>query len=121
MEPIYRKNQDGSQEWRVNGKLHRTDGPAFIGVNGAQYWFLYGKRHRTDGPAVIKDDGYQAWWINDKLHRTDGPAVIFKNGYQKWYIDDKCITKQVNDWMEKHDVTWPWDEEIQVQFALIFC
>jgi hypothetical protein len=93
----------------------------YINRRGTQEWKANAIRHRLDGPAVISENGYRAWFVNGKRHRTDGPAVIFKNGYQKWYIDDKCITKQVNDWMEKHDVTWPWDEEIQVQFALIFC
>ncbi len=31
--------EDGSEEWRQNGKLHRIDGkPAAIYSNGDQYW-----------------------------------------------------------------------------------
>jgi hypothetical protein len=120
MEPIYRKNQDGSQEWRVNGKLHRTDGPAIICANGHQEWRVNGELHRTDGPAIIFADGSQAWWINDKLHRTDGPAIIRKNGCQEWWINGKYINQIVEQWAEKQGATWPWDSETQAQFVLTF-
>ena len=44
--------------WRLNGKLHRTDGPAHIGYYESgelrcEAWWLNGKHHRTDGPAFI--------------------------------------------------------------------
>ena len=35
-EPMY--------EHRVNGKLHREDGPAIKFAGGSKYWFLNGKR-----------------------------------------------------------------------------
>jgi len=55
---------DGTQDWFLNGKLHRTDGPAVIWTDGAQEWFLNGKLHRTDGPAVIWFDGARFWYLN---------------------------------------------------------
>ena len=37
------KLPDGTQEWRVDGKLHRLDGPAIIGADGRKEWWIYGK------------------------------------------------------------------------------
>ena len=46
--------------WKINGKLHRDDGPACIeGIstenpNGTYHaYYKYGKRHRDDGPSYI--------------------------------------------------------------------
>ena len=52
------------KSWCLNGKLHRTDGPAAELANGDKYWYQNGKRHRTDGPAVELADGDKAWYIN---------------------------------------------------------
>jgi hypothetical protein len=84
--------------WKMDGKRHRTDGPAVIRADGTQAWYLDNKRHRTDGPAVIDSDGYQVWYLDGKLHRTYGPAVIRADGYQAWYLDGKEYTeKEFND------------------------
>jgi hypothetical protein len=77
---------DGLQEWYVNDKRHRTDGPAVIDADGLQMWYKDGKLHRTDGPAFIRTDGSQMWYIDGKLHRTDGPALIYADGSQEWYV-----------------------------------
>ena len=53
---------DGSKEWRVNGVLHRDDGPAVILANGTQEWRVNGKLHREDGPAVMRADGTEEYW-----------------------------------------------------------
>jgi len=93
---------DGSQNWRLNGKLHRTDGPADIRADGSQCWYLNGKQHREDGPAVIRANGSQFWWLNGQLHRTDGPAVIWADGTQNWWLNG-----------EKHRTDGPaviWDD-----------
>jgi hypothetical protein len=121
MEPEMHINRYGEQEWYLNDILHRTDGPAVIWPDGSQQWFTNGERHRIDGPAVILADGYQAWYINDKCHRTDGPAIIWPTGKQAWHINGKHITREVERWMQKQDISWPWNEEIQAQFALTFC
>jgi hypothetical protein len=57
-------------------------------------WWLNGKRHRTDGPAVIWEDGDQWWLLNDNPHRTDGPAIIRANGTQIWYLNGQVYTEQ---------------------------
>ena len=78
---------NGSKEWYLNGKPHRTDGPAKEFANGSKEWYLNGKFHRTDGPAVEHADGYKAWLLNGELHRTDGPAIEDADGYKEWWIN----------------------------------
>jgi hypothetical protein len=56
-------------------------------------WWLNGKRHRTDGPAVITANGDQEWYLNNNLHRTDGPARIWADGGQAWYLNGKLQGK----------------------------
>jgi len=35
---------DGTEEWWLDGKLHREDGPAIINANGRQEWWLDGEQ-----------------------------------------------------------------------------
>ena len=76
---------DGTEEWRLNGRLHREDGPAVVYPNGSESWWQHGRLHREDGPAVVWSDSYQAWWKNGRLHREDGPAVVWPDGRQEWW------------------------------------
>jgi len=76
--------------WKVNGKCHRENGPAYIaGIskdnpNGTYHsYYRNGKCHREDGPAIIygisKDNPngtYHAYYMNGEYHRDDGPAII---------------------------------------------
>ncbi len=77
---VYRKYyKDGSigyERYCLNDKLHREDGPAYIGYNkdGSiryEMYYLNGKQHREDGPASINYsiDGsidYEIYYLNDK-------------------------------------------------------
>jgi hypothetical protein len=54
----------GTKEWRLNGKLHREDGPAYEHHSGSKTWYLYGNLHREDGPAVERYDGTKEWWLD---------------------------------------------------------
>jgi hypothetical protein len=80
-------------EWFLNGKLHRTDGPAIERANGDRLWYLNGNLHRTDGPAIEHADDYREWYLNGKLHRTDGPALEWANGDHFWFLNDKQVTE----------------------------
>jgi hypothetical protein len=120
MEPVMRVNHRGDQEWVAHGKYHRLDGPAYIDKNGSQYWCVNGLFHRTDGPAIINTDGSQEWYTKGVFHRTYGPAVVNTDGSNEWWINGRNITKEVNDWMRKQKVTWPWDAETQALFVLTF-
>jgi len=53
-------------QYRLNGQLHREDGPAieFTDHTKSKYWYWCGQPHREDGPAVEWSSGYKEWWIN---------------------------------------------------------
>jgi hypothetical protein len=104
MKPTLKIGIDGTQEWFLNGKYHREDGPAIILPSGTQAWCLNGQYHREDGPAVIYPDGSQAWWLNGKRHREDGPAVIYPNGYQAWWLNGKQITLKITNWANERNI-----------------
>lgn len=48
-------------------------------------YYLDGRLHRTNGPAVIYTNGAVQWYKNGKLHRDVYPAVIHANGVVEWY------------------------------------
>lgn len=58
--------EEACDMWMVGDKLHRENNlPAVIYEGGKMSWWLDGKRHRTDGPAVV-DNGVEEYWIDDK-------------------------------------------------------
>ena len=73
-EDLLNENTLVSLEYKLNGELHRKDGPAVISYNDdgsvdREEWYLNGQQHREDGPAVIDydDDGnvsYERWYLN---------------------------------------------------------
>jgi len=63
---IVEYSHNGKKEWRLNGKLHRVDGPAIEHSDGSKSWCLNNKRHRVDGPAWEGADGTKEWCLNDK-------------------------------------------------------
>ncbi len=95
----------GREEWRINGLLHREDGPALTTFKGTKAWYLHGHLHRTDGPAmeisetealsfdegILEREGRERnsheWWLNGELHRENGPAVYDNKGecLEWWY------------------------------------
>ena len=87
---------------------------------GTQQWYVRGQRHRTDGPAYIYADGRQVWYVRGQRHRTDGPAYIGANGTQEWYVNGENITEEVNTWIDKNAITYPFDEDTAVLFCLTY-
>jgi hypothetical protein len=69
-------DEDGTKEWYLNGKLHRTDDPAIEFASGTKAWFLNGELHREDGPAIEFANGDKRWYINDKLYSEDHFRLI---------------------------------------------
>lgn len=84
---------NGSKAWRLNGLLHREDGPAFEGANGTREWWFNGRRHREDGPAVEWSNGSKWWYLNGKRHREDGPAIERDDGTREWYLNGKALSE----------------------------
>ena len=72
--------------------------------NGNKYWRLNGNLHRTDGPAIEYASGSKSWWINGKRHRTDGPAIEFYNGDKFWFINGTEYSKE--DFNIVKEVLW---------------
>jgi len=85
---------NGNKYWLLNGKRHRTDGPAIERSDGSKYWYLNGKRHRTDGPACEWTDGEKQWYLNGKRHRTAGPACEYSNGDKYWFLNGKDYSEK---------------------------
>ena len=71
-----------------NGAWHK------IYDNGDKCWYLNGKLHRTDGPAIERADDSKYWYLNGEFHRTDGPAMEFANGSKHWYINGKQYSEE---------------------------
>jgi len=97
---------NGSKVWYVDGKRHRTDGPAVERADGDKSWYVDGKRHRTDGPAIEWANGGKSWYVNNKRHRIDGPAIEYANGDKSWYVDGKKLTKEEWEKMTGIEVLW---------------
>ena len=60
----------------------------------SKYWFLNGKLHRTDGPAIEYADGTKRWYLNGEYHRIDGPAVEYPDGTKRWFLNGKYYTRE---------------------------
>lgn len=61
------------EQWAINNKRHREDGPAvqtFRGNSTSELWYQNGKRHRPDGPAVVEYNNnritHEEYWLNDE-------------------------------------------------------
>ena len=87
-------DDNGDRCWRLNGKLHREDGPSVEYANGTREWYLNGKLHREYGPAIEYSDGSRCWYLNDNLHREDGPAVEWHTGSRQWFLNDVEYTEE---------------------------
>jgi hypothetical protein len=86
-EPSCFYNPEGVLEWRLDGKLHRINGPAQTYPDGSTKWFKHGVIHRVGGPAIEDANGHKVWYQNGHLHREDGPAIEYINGTFAWYIE----------------------------------
>ena len=85
---------DGSiewQQWWLNGKRHRDNGPASIG-----YYQILDEQSSTKSCGSIE---WQSWWLNGKRHRVDGPASIKYrlDGSilkQLWFLNGRKLTEE---------------------------
>jgi hypothetical protein len=56
----------GNKTWRVEGGLHRTDGPAIEWVSGAESWYFNNNAYTFDQ------------WLDANTDLTDGEKVMMK-------------------------------------------
>jgi hypothetical protein len=113
MQPTMTETFHGDKVWQLDGKFHRTDGPAYeSGLTGRKTWWKYGERHRTDGPAVESVYGNQ-WYLNGRRHRTDGPAIEYADDKVCWFLED--FEYLFDQWLAK---TTGLTEEEKVMFKL---
>lgn len=86
--PLHSWIPSGTTVYVLDGKMHRSDGPACIGAD-IEIWIQNGKYHRTDGPALIIGV-YKYWYLNGNMHRYPdstgeiGPALIVEDR-QMWF------------------------------------
>jgi hypothetical protein len=112
-QPILSADVYGNKFWRLNGKLHREDGPAIEYMDGAKVWYLNGERHCIGGPAY-ESSFLNTWWKNGKLHREDGPAVEYIGGTVEWWLNDEILSKE--EWFQQlnpeqqYNYLWSLDE-----------
>jgi hypothetical protein len=66
--PVCKVDRYGYKEWRLNGRLHREDGPACEWPDGTKFWYLNGQCHRKNGPAVEDINGYKEWRLNNIIY-----------------------------------------------------
>ena len=114
-QPTMTVDEKGNKTWKLNGMLHREDGPAFEWVSGTKAWWLNGKCHREDGPAIEYVDGSKAWYLHGMLHREDGPAFEWANGNKEWWLNDKRY-KDAFEWakalLKSKGIKNPSEDEI---------
>jgi len=52
------KDSQGNKYWKLkNGKFHRLDGPAVIGVDGSKAWFINGKEYTEQEFEINQGNG----------------------------------------------------------------
>jgi hypothetical protein len=94
MQPVMtvKVDEEGDKYWRIDGKIHRTDGPAVEWADGTKEWAIYGLNHRTDGPAVEWASGKITWhldgitltfeeWLKQTTGLTEDEKVMLKLQY----------------------------------------
>jgi hypothetical protein len=95
-QPKCEVSESGTKRWRLNGKYHREDGPAYESA-GYKEWILYGNLHREDGPAREWANGNKEWWLNDKpvhpetlvdLHLIRGTFCYYSEEAETLHFDE---------------------------------
>lgn len=90
----YKNKVRVSEEWTLNGKRSRIDGPAYWDRDGNIEWVRDGILHRIGGPAKRSSNiefSEEIWAVKGKYHRIDGPAV------QRWSHGNKTVEEWYHD------------------------
>jgi hypothetical protein len=91
----------GTKQWRLNGLIHREEGPCTLCKDCQSGNFELCSK---PGPAIVRADGSKDWYLNGKLHREAGPAIVHPNGRKEWWLNNKIVNKQAVElfYMLKH-------------------
>jgi hypothetical protein len=105
VEPNYDKveTDELGTMYTLNGKLHRTDGPAFEEPDGPKYWYQNGELYRDGGlPTIEWPDGAKDYYEDGKRHKCeypDGTEIYFRGHspeHEKDLIPDTVIAKKID-------------------------
>ena len=91
------KFTDGTIIYYNNGRIHRSDGPAFEGGCTTE-WLINGVHHRLDGPAIEFSDGRKEFYIEGKrCTKTEFNKKILKyNNFESWSCTNIRGEKKMN-------------------------
>jgi hypothetical protein len=70
-----------------------------IDEEGNKSHWLNGRVHRTDGPAIENSSGDRGWKLNGEFHREDGPAIEWGQGPKAWYLNG--VSYSFNEWLKR--------------------
>ena len=102
----YKNGNKHYEEYRINGELHRENGPAAIyyyenGNKHCEEYYINNNFHNENGPAEIYyykngNKQHEEYYINDKLHNETGPAIIkyYEDGSterEEYYINGEFV------------------------------
>lgn len=68
-------------------------------VRGTKFYLLDGRCHRTDGPAIEYANGTIEYHTHGKLHRKDGPARIYFDGRVSYALCGNLLPKE--EWFKR--------------------
>lgn len=92
-----------SEEWLIDGELHRDNAPAFYDSTGQEFWYQHGNLHRDDGPAWSCPNLDKQWYLNGELHREDGPAIEHEFTHKReWWIKNHKLNVHCTKEFVKH-------------------
>jgi len=68
------------QHWFQNDVHHRIGGPAAIREDMYEIWLVNGKKHRTDGPAMVSvngNDREEVWFLEDMEVTREAVEILY--------------------------------------------
>lgn len=103
--PTKTVRDDGWVEWKLDGKLHRLDGPAEQFPDGFETWYRNGLKHRLDGPAIRYAYGRSEWYCNDH------PPSIVHISPNLWLFQDTFPIQDYPSLVKQDDGSYTVDKE----------
>ncbi len=82
-------SQNNAYFVRVDGILHKDDGPAIVWADGTFDWRQNGKPFRADGKPTTESPKYRKWYHHEDgaIGRVGGPAFETVTGYREYWLN----------------------------------